>query len=106
MLITISYTKKPATDLGYLMHKNPYRPQTFDLNFGKAHVFFSEITEEKCTVALLLELDPILLSRGKKGFNNEEGLFDYVNDRPYVSSSFLSVAISNVFNTAMTGKSK
>jgi hypothetical protein len=33
-------------------------------------------------------------------------LTQYVNDRPYAASSFLSVAISNVFGTAMTGRSK
>lgn len=33
-------------------------------------------------------------------------MFDYVNDRPYVASSFLSVAMSRVFGTAMSGKCK
>lgn len=106
MLLTITYTQKPATDLGYLLYKNPYRPQTIELNHGQAHVFYPEASEEKCTAALLLDIDPIDLARGKKGANGEGGLFDYVNDRPYVASSFLSVAISRVFGTAMSGKSK
>ena len=106
MLLTITYTQEPATDLGFLLHKNPSRPQTFELNHGKAHVFYPEANEKRCTAALLLDIDPIDLARGKKGSTGEGGLFDYVNDRPYVSSSFLSVAISRVFGTAMSGKSK
>ena len=106
MLLTITYTQRPATDLGYLLYKNPSRPQTFELNHGKAHVFYPEVTNERCTAVLLLDIDPIDLARGKKGSSGEGGLFDYVNDRPYVSSSFLSVAISRVFGTAMSGKSK
>lgn len=106
MLLTISYSQQPATDLGYLLYKNPSRPQTFELNHGKAHVFYPEASKEKCTVALLLDIDPIDLARGKKGSTGEGGLFDYVNDRPYVASSFLSVAMSRVFGTAMSGKSK
>src|SRR5207302_5231655 len=33
-------------------------------------------------------------------------LEQYVNDRPYVASSFLSVAIADVFGSALAGKSK
>ena len=106
MILTITYTKPPATDLGYLLYKNPSRPQTFTLNHGKAHIFYPEATKERCTAALLLDIDPIDLTRGKKGSFGEGGLFDYVNDRPYVASSFLSVAISRVFGTAMSGKCK
>ena len=36
MLLTITTTYSPATDLGYLLHKHPDRLQTFDLAFGKA----------------------------------------------------------------------
>ena len=103
MLLTISYTGQNTTDLGYLLYKNPYRPQMFELNHGKAYVFYPEATNERTTAALLLEIDPIDLARGKVG-SRGGGLFDYVNDRPYVSSSFLSTAISKVFGTAMTGR--
>jgi 3' terminal RNA ribose 2'-O-methyltransferase Hen1 len=106
MILTITYTQTPATDLGYLLYKNPSRPQTFELNHGKAHIFYPEATKERCTAALILDIDPIDLARGKKGSSGEGGLFDYVNDRPYVTSSFLSVAMSRVFGTAMSGKSK
>ena len=103
MLLTISTTHAPATDLGYLLHKNPERIQDFDLSFGKAHIFYPEATEQKCTIAMLLDIDPIGLVRRQK---NEFSLFQYVNDRPYVASSFMSVAISRVFGTAMSGRCK
>jgi 3' terminal RNA ribose 2'-O-methyltransferase Hen1 len=103
MLLTISYTGENAADLGYLLHKNPARPQTIELNFGKAHVFYPEVSPERCTAALLLDIDPLDLARGKAG-SNSGGLFDYVNDRPYVSSSFMSTAISQVYGTAMSGR--
>lgn len=105
MLLTITYTQTPATDLGYLLYKNPSRPQTFELNHGKAHIFYSEASKERCTAVLLLDIDPIDLARGKLG-SKGGGLFDYVNDRPYVASSFLSVAMSRVYGTAMSGKCK
>ena len=103
MLLTITYTGQNTTELGYLLYKNPYRPQTFELSHGKAYVFYPEVSDECTTAALLLDIDPIDLARGKVG-STSGGLFDYVNDRPYVSSSFMSTAISKVFGTAMTGR--
>jgi 3' terminal RNA ribose 2'-O-methyltransferase Hen1 len=105
MLLTLSTTHTPATDLGYLLHKNPARVQAFDLSFGKAHVFYPQATAEACTAALLLEVDPIGLVRNRRGPSGEGfSLEQYVNDRPYVASSFLSVAISQVFGSALSGK--
>jgi 3' terminal RNA ribose 2'-O-methyltransferase Hen1 len=101
MLLTISTTHAPATDLGYLLGKHPDRFQSFDLNFGKAQVFYPEATSECCTAALLLEVDPVDLVRGKG-----TSLDQYVNDRPYVASSFLSVAIAKVFRSALSGQCK
>ena len=103
MLLTITYTGQNTTELGYLLYKNPYRPQAFELNHGKAYVFYPEVSDERTTAALLLDIDPIDLARGKVGASSG-GLFDYVNDRPYVSSSFMSTAITKVFGTAMTGR--
>ena len=103
MLLTITYNGRDTADLGYLLYKNPYRPQVFELSYGNAYVFYPEVTNERTTAALLLDIDPIDLARGKVG-GAGGGLFDYVNDRPYVSSSFLSTAISKVFGTAMTGR--
>lgn len=106
MLLTITYEKSPATDLGHLLHKNPARAQSFDLPFGKAHVFYPVASEEVCTAALLLDIDPVGLVRGRRGPSGDgHALEQYVNDRPYVASSFLSVAIGRVFGTAMSGKS-
>lgn len=104
MLLTISTTHQPATDLGYLLHKNPARLQTFDLSFGKAHVFYADAGDDLCTASLLLDVDPVGLVRGKRG---EAGtLAQYVNDRPYVASSYLSVAIAQVFRSALAGQCK
>jgi hypothetical protein len=66
MLLTITNTKLPATDLGYLLHKNPTRWQTFELAFGKAHVFYPEVSSERCTAALLLDVDPVGLGPARK----------------------------------------
>ena len=86
MLLTITTTHQPATDLGYLLHKHPERVQTFGLNFGQVHVFYPEASEQRCTVALLLDIDPVHLVRGR---DKSVALEQYVNDRPYVASSFL-----------------
>ena len=106
MLLTISSTHQPATDLGYLLHKNPARLHSLELSFGKAHVFYPEASEERCTAALLLDVDPVGLVRGKRGQHEGGTLDQYVNDRPYVLSSFLSVAMGRAFGTAMSGRSK
>jgi 3' terminal RNA ribose 2'-O-methyltransferase Hen1 len=107
MLLTITTTAAPATDLGYLLAKNPARLHTFDLAFGKAHVFYPEATPERCTAALMLEVDPVGLVRGRQDPAGEGGALEqYVNDRPYVASSFLSVAIARVLGSALGGRSK
>ncbi|MDR1576383.1 MAG: 3' terminal RNA ribose 2'-O-methyltransferase Hen1, partial [Treponema sp.] len=87
---------------GYLLHKNPARPQTAELSFGRVHVFYPETGPDRCTAALLLDIDSLDLVRGRKG-TKPGGIFDYVNDRPYVCSSFMSTAISGVYGTAMSG---
>ena len=105
MLLTISTTHNPATDLGFLLHKHPDKLQSFDLSFGKAHVFYPEATQERCTAALQLEIDPIGLVRSIKRGGRQRLLEDYVNDRPYVASSFFSVALNRVFRSAFIGSS-
>lgn len=106
MLLTISTTYHPATDLGYLLHKNPSRLQTEELSFGKAYVFYPAASVEFCTAALLVEIDPVALVRGR-GPSGEGGqLEQYVNGRPYAANSFLSVAMGRIFSTAMSGRSK
>jgi 3' terminal RNA ribose 2'-O-methyltransferase Hen1 len=101
MLLTISTTHQTPEDLGYLLHKHPERVQSFSLNFGQAHVFYPELSSERCTAALLLDVDPIQLVRGR---DKAMALEQYVNDRPYVASSFLCVAIAEVFGTALNGR--
>lgn len=101
MLLTITTTYRPATDIGFLLHKNPANVQSFSLSFGRAHVFYPEAGAERCTAALLLDVDTVSLVRSRE---HALTLDQYVNDRPYVASSFLSVAIAEVFGTALQGR--
>ncbi|MEV4233705.1 MULTISPECIES: 3' terminal RNA ribose 2'-O-methyltransferase Hen1 [unclassified Nocardia] len=109
MLLTITCTPPegaawPATDLGFLLHKNPDRVQAFEQSYGTAHVMYSEATAARCTAALLLEVDPIRLVRGRSRSTPDFSLGQYVNDRPYAASSLLSVALGAVFRTALHGR--
>jgi 3' terminal RNA ribose 2'-O-methyltransferase Hen1 len=105
---TTGNARDPATDLGFLLHKHPDRAQRFSTSYGDAHVFYPEATPERCTAALLLEVDPVsLVRRGKgKGRGGAHGpaLAQYVNDRPYAASSLLAVALRTVFSSALKGR--
>jgi len=103
MLLTISTTDKPTTDLGYLVHKNPFRSQGRKLSFGTVNVFYPEATRDICTLAILLEIDPLHLARGKGVRVQNATLSPYVNDRPYVCSSFMSIALSRLFGQTLNG---
>ncbi|MFD7896343.1 3' terminal RNA ribose 2'-O-methyltransferase Hen1 [Streptomyces sp. NPDC059743] len=110
MFLTISTTgtpERPATDLGFLLHKHPDRAQTFSTAHGTAHVLYPEASAERCTAALLLEIDPVALVRRGKGKGRggapDAALAQYVNDRPYAASSLLAVALSTVFKSALRG---
>lgn len=104
MLLTISTTRYPATDLGYLLHKHPDRVQEFTQSFGVATVFYPEATDERCTAALLLDVDPVRLARGRARNSPDFSLAQYVNDRPYAASSLLGAALADVFSTARAGR--
>ncbi len=107
MLVTLSTTHVPATDLGFLLHKNPARAQQVEVSTGTAHVFYPEATDQRCTVALLLEVDPVGLVRtARAGGTEGAALAQYVNDRPYAASSLLAVALGRVFASARRGVSK
>ncbi|MBR8740936.1 3' terminal RNA ribose 2'-O-methyltransferase Hen1 [Nocardiopsis sp. MG754419] len=104
MLLTITTTARPATDLGYLLHKHPDKAQSYEQSFGTAHVFYPEATEERCTAALLLEVDPQALLRARTSVSTPDfSLAQYVNDRPYASSSLFTVALGRVLRTAIRG---
>ncbi|MEW2576066.1 3' terminal RNA ribose 2'-O-methyltransferase Hen1 [Streptomyces syringium] len=111
MFLTISTTGTagaPATDLGFLLHKHPDRAQRFSTSHGTAHVLYPEATVERCTAALLLEIDPVALVRRSKGQGRggapDSALAQYVNDRPYAASSLLAVALAAVFSSALKGQ--
>lgn len=102
MLLTIRTTQEPATDLGFLLHKHPDHVQTKEFPFGKATVFFPEASEKSCTAAVLLDVDPVGMVRGRGGKGGAED--QYVNDRPYVASSLVSVVLSRWFGSALGGR--
>ncbi|MGW5032257.1 3' terminal RNA ribose 2'-O-methyltransferase Hen1 [Streptomyces nigra] len=110
MFLTLTTTgtpERPATDLGYLLHKHPGKSQAFSTSFGTAHVLYPEADAGRCTAALLLEVDAVALVRRGKGKGRggapDAALAQYVNDRPYAASSLLAVALSSVFSSAMRG---
>lgn len=107
MLVTVTSTAPTASNLSHLLRKHPDRAQAFSLSVGTAHVFYPEVSDERCTVAMLLEVDPIGLVRDRnfKG-GDAAALARYVNDRPYASSSMVAVALGQVFRTAMNGTSE
>ena len=103
MLLTIDVTSEKAPQLSYLLHKHPDRVQSFEMSFGTAHVFYPVVEQDRCVACLLLEVDPIAMVRGK----NKDSSFlleQYVNDRPFTASSFMSVALSQVFGSALAGR--
>ena len=105
MLLTVTTTQRPATDLGYLLHKHPDAARSFEVSAGIAQVFYPEASEGRCTAALLLEVDPVGLVRDRHGPASDAfTLGQYVNDRPYAASSLLAVTIRKVFGTAMKGR--
>lgn len=104
MLLTITSTAPDATDLGYLLHKNPARAQSFEVSTGTAHVFYPEAEPDRCTAALLLEVDPVDLVRNKRFRADGTTLWQYVNDRPYAGGSMLAAALGKVFATALAGR--
>jgi 3' terminal RNA ribose 2'-O-methyltransferase Hen1 len=104
MLLTITSTHQPATDLGFLLHKHPEKHQEFSLPFGKAHVFYPVAEQTRCTAALVLDVDPVALVRGRQGSRTGGLLDQYVNDRPYAASSCLSVALRRVYASALGGR--
>lgn len=107
MILNITTTHHPATDLGYLLHKHPDKFQTIDLSVGKAHVFYPESTPTRTTACLLLDIDPIDMVRGARNLTGSDfALGNYVSDRMYVASSFMSVAIAKTFSSALNGKCK
>jgi 3' terminal RNA ribose 2'-O-methyltransferase Hen1 len=104
VLLTVTTTHAPALDLGYLLHKHPGRAQSFALSFGTAHVFYPEANADRCTACLLLDVDAVGLAR--RDSDQRFLAAHYVNDRPYCASSFLSVAIAQVFGSALQGRCK
>lgn len=106
VFLSIATTHQPATDLGYLLHKNPVRVHDLDLAVGRAVMLYPEATAQRCEFAIILDVDPVGLVRGRSGAGGDGLLDQYVNDRPYAASSFLSVALARGVREAMAGRSR
>ena len=104
VFLSVATTHQPATDIGFLLHKNPARVHELDLGFGRAVMFYPEAGPDRCEFAITLDVDPIALVRGRSG--GDGPLDQYVNDRPYAASSFLSVALARGVREALAGRSK
>lgn len=100
MFLSLTTTRPPATDLGWLLHKHPDRVFERESGPAMARVFFPEAEEARCTAVLLVEVDPIDLVRGDHGVATLDA---YVNDRPYAAGSMLAVALNMAFRSTLTG---
>ncbi len=103
MLITLTCNAPNAHEIGYLLGKNPTSVYERAFSAGTVWVFYPEVTDERVTVALLTDIDPVGLVRGPSALTQ---LDQYVNDRPYVASSLVSVALNTAFSSALAGKSR
>ncbi len=103
MLVSLTSTTPVATDLGYLLHKHPDRVRSVDVGFGRAHVFYPEATEQRCTATTYVEVDAVGSARHRRQ-RRARGLEPYLSDRPYAASSILSVALGRLYRTALNGR--
>jgi 3' terminal RNA ribose 2'-O-methyltransferase Hen1 len=101
MLLTLTCAAPDAARFGYLLGKHPDAVFERPFSMGRVTVFYPEVASDRLTVAMLIEVDPVGLVRRPTPF---AGLDQYVNDRPYVASSFTSVALNVAFSTALAGK--
>lgn len=104
MYFSLTSIGPAAADLSFLLRKHPDKVQRFDLPTGVATVFFPESSAERAEMTMVLTVDPIELIRNKSirhgaGFP----LGQFVNDRPYATTSLVSHAVAKVFSSAMTG---
>ncbi|PKK89266.1 MAG: 3' terminal RNA ribose 2'-O-methyltransferase Hen1 [Candidatus Wallbacteria bacterium HGW-Wallbacteria-1] len=106
MIFTISTSTQPTETLSYLLHKHPAKYQLFNLSFGNVHVFYLENSDQICTAAMVLDIDTVDMVRSRHLMKGDAPLYQYINDRPYVASSFLSVAIAQVYGSALKGSCK
>ena len=102
MLLTITTTHAPATDLGFLLHKNPERVHDDGhvVRRGPRRLPRGEPTSgapRRCSSRSTRSAS-CATARARRA--TSFSLAQYVNDRPYAASSFLSVAINKVFGTA------
>ena len=106
MLLTLTTTHEPATDLGYLLHKHPDRTQVFETKHANVYAFYPDASPERCEFVLYADIDPVKLVRGEAGSSGGGVLEDYVNDRPYTASSMFTTMVNEVLRSAIGGRCK
>ena len=81
MFLTVSTTYRPATDLGFLLHKNPARVHTFDVFGGVAHVFYPDSATSTSSDPRE-EVDAAIVERQRLWTDRrqEHGPFDLIGD--------------------------
>jgi len=105
VLLTLETEGPDASKISYLLHKHPDKVQSFEMSFGKVHVYYPKYHENRAVACMLLDVDPVGMVRGAYR-ESDFMLGQYVNDRPFVASSFMSVAIAQVYSSALGGKCK
>ncbi len=105
MLLTLETAGPDASKISYLLHKHPDKVQSFTMSFGRVHVYYPKYQHDSAVACMLLDVDPVGMVRGAYR-ESDFMLGQYVNDRPFVASSFMSVAIAQVYSSALSGKCK
>ncbi|MFN9461864.1 MAG: 3' terminal RNA ribose 2'-O-methyltransferase Hen1, partial [Planctomycetota bacterium] len=105
VLLTLETAGPDASKISYLLHKHPDKVQSFTMSFGKVHVYYPKYQHDSAVACMLLDVDPVGMVRGAYR-ESDFMLGQYVNDRPFVASSFMSVAIAQVYSSALSGKCK
>src|SRR5262245_57118435 len=90
MLLTITNTTPPAADLARRLHREPGRSHAVEVPTGRAHLFFPEATAERCTAAVLLDIDPLAEAAGPPPLA-----------RAYTASALLGLAVVRLFDAAL-----
>lgn len=103
VLLTITTTHRPATDLGHLLHQQPDRVQASRQSFDDATVLYPTAEQDRCTAALLLQVDAVRLAKSRAGGAADFSLGEYVSNRCCAASSLLAVAPGRVCSPTRCG---
>ena len=102
MIFSISTTHYPATDIGFLLHKNPDEFHKIPFNFGDVYIFYPYGSPELCMATLIVKIDPIKLY--------EKSFIDVCYDFPFIETeyevfgfSLFSMLLSKIYVMTLNG---